>query len=310
VSSVSPGKTQGAALHGVLVIDKPTGLTSAQVVARVKRTLGASSAGHTGTLDPMATGVLPIVLGEATKIAGFLLADDKAYDGELELGVTTATLDAEGQVETRADPAQVGRIDAAELARAMAPLVGAIEQVPPAYSAIKVGGRRLHELARAGEAPTLTARPVRVDRFALVDFVPPRARFQVACSKGTYVRSLVRDLGSALGVGACLTALRRTRSGSLALADSVPLEGLTPELAAARLISPAQALGHLPVLSLDAEAVTRVRHGKPVAAPAAVAPTTILRLVGPGGELVALMQATSAETLTYLRVFPPMAKAG
>src|SRR5262245_41984861 len=210
-------------MDGVLVVDKPGGLTSAEVVARVKQALGAEKVGHTGTLDPMATGVLPLAIGEATKLAPFLLADDKESEGELELGVTTDTLDAEGTVLERR-PA--GDLDEAALRGAFAALSGDLLQVPPMHSALRHGGRRLYELAREGVEVDRTARPVTVRRFDLLAFTPPRARFHVDCSKGTYVRALVRDVGSVLGCGAILTALRRTRAGRFRLADAVALEAV------------------------------------------------------------------------------------
>src|SRR5690606_1792881 len=195
-------------MNGVLVIDKPAGKTSHQVVAEVSRRLGRVKAGHAGTLDPMATGVLLVCVGEGTKISGLLALDDKAYEGELELGVETDTLDAEGTV-VRQRRAEAARIDRAALEAQVARMVGPSMQVPPLYSAVEVEGRRLHELARAGAEVERAARPIEVRRFEVLSFEAGRARFAVDCSKGTYVRSLVADLGEALGCGAHLTALRR-----------------------------------------------------------------------------------------------------
>jgi tRNA pseudouridine55 synthase len=280
-----------AELHGVLVVDKPPRLTSAAVVAKVKHALGARSVGHTGTLDPMATGVLPIVLGEATKLATFLIAEDKAYDGELELGFTTDTLDADGQVTARRDPTGVTR---EALEAAMATWLGEKQQIPPMYSALKQDGKRLHELARAGVEVEREPRAIRIDRFALESFTPPRARFTVECSKGTYVRSLVRDVGEALGCGATLTALRRTRSGRFTLADAVPLDRLDPE----RLVAPPDAVDHLPAIRLDGDGVTRVRHGKPIRSEG----QGMFRLLTPAGALAAVAEGDGTQLRT-LRVF-------
>jgi len=295
-------------LHGVLVIDKPRGLSSAQVVARVRRALHEKSAGHTGTLDPMATGVLPIVLGEATKIAGFLLADDKAYEGELELGVSTDTLDAEGQVLARADWQHV---DEAAVRAALAGLTGELRQVPPMHSALKQDGKRLYELARAGHEVERQARPVRIDRFELLELAPPRLRFAVDCSKGTYVRSLARDLGEALGCGATLTALRRTRSGRFSLADAVPL---TDDLAAAardRLVRPAAAIDHLPAWPISDAEAARVAQGQRLPLPPEATEGTIWRLLTPSGALAAVAEARAAGEgvlkAAYLRVMVPAA---
>ncbi len=298
------------ALHGVLVIDKPRGLSSAQVVARVRRELREKSAGHTGTLDPMATGVLPIVLGEATKIAGFLLADDKAYEGELELGVTTDTLDAEGKELGRA-PWQ--HVDEAAVRAALAQLRGDLLQIPPMHSALKQDGKRLYELARAGQEVDREARPVRIDRFDLLAFAPPRLTFAVDCSKGTYVRSLARDLGEALGCGATLTALRRTRSGRFALADAIPLEGDLTAAARDRLVSPADAIDHLPAWPISDAEAARVAQGQRLPLPPEAVPGQIWRLLGTSGVLAAVAEARPDASsqppgqlkMAYLRVMVP-----
>jgi tRNA pseudouridine55 synthase len=292
-------------LHGVLVVDKPPGMTSAAVVARVKRRLGVKKVGHTGTLDPMATGVLPLCLGEGTKVAGYLLAEDKAYQGELLLGVETDTLDAEGEVVRRRE-AEAAAVDEAALRAAVTAMEGPGEQIPPMFSALKRGGRRLHELARAGEVIELEPRPIVIERFTLTEVALPRARFEVACGKGTYVRSLVRDVGEALGCGAHLTALRRTRSGRFGLDEAVPLDDLDPEIAAARLVSPAQALAHIPGASVPAELVPEVANGKRI-------PSSelglkdgqgdeIMRLLTPSGALLALARVDQGR-LRYARVF-------
>jgi tRNA pseudouridine55 synthase len=281
-------------VNGVLVVDKPGGMTSADVVARVKARLRAVRVGHTGTLDPMATGVLPIALGEGTKLAPFLLAEDKEYEGELELGVTTDTLDAEGEVTGRADASAV---TGEALAAAMAAWVGPREQVPPMVSALRHAGRRLYELAREGVVVERAARPIVLERFELLGFAPPRARFRVACSKGTYVRALARDVGDALGCGATLTALRRTRAGAFTLGQAIPLADVSPE---SPVVSLVDAVGHLPAVRLDEPGVVAVRHGKPL-------PTTdpdgrVVRLLTPGGALAAVAEARLGRH-TYLRVF-------
>jgi tRNA pseudouridine55 synthase len=209
--------------------------------------------------------VLLVCLGEATKIAGLLLGEDKAYEGELELGRETDTLDAEGQV-VRQRPEEAARVQRGALSEAMARFVGRGEQVPPMYSAVRQGGRRLHELARAGQEVERAPRPVLIRRFDLLSFEPPRARFAVECSKGTYVRSLVADLGDALGCGAHLTALRRTRSGGFGLDRAIRLEDVNPDAVAApgRLVPPAEALAHLPQVTLTADQERAVANGKPM----------------------------------------------
>jgi tRNA pseudouridine55 synthase len=284
-------------MHGVLVVDKPAGLTSADVVARVKRALRAEKVGHTGTLDPMATGVLPLVVGEATKLAPFLLADDKGYDGELELGVITDSLDAEGTVlERRAWQT----VDEASLRGALSALMGETLQVPPMHSALRHEGRRLYELARRGQEVERPARPITVHRFELLGWERPRARFHVDCSKGTYVRSLVRDVGERLGCGATLTALRRTRAGSFTLEQALPLEDL-PARAASALVSLGDALRHLPAFRLDEAQTLAALQGRPLTDPAL---GDTVRLLDRDGRLVAVAQARNG-ALAYLRVFRP-----
>ncbi|MEO8553648.1 MAG: tRNA pseudouridine(55) synthase TruB, partial [Kofleriaceae bacterium] len=178
-------------VHGVLVVDKPTGISSQDAVTKVRLKLHVRSAGHTGTLDPLATGVLPICLGQATKIAQWLLAEDKHYTCELELGITSDTLDITGAVLRRA---AVTALDPVALEAALAPLRGVTAQLPPMHSAIQHGGLRLHELAREGIEVDREPRTIRVDRLDVIAIDPPRVRLAIACSKGTYVRALARDL--------------------------------------------------------------------------------------------------------------------
>ncbi|HKE14386.1 MAG TPA: tRNA pseudouridine(55) synthase TruB [Kofleriaceae bacterium] len=301
-----------AVASGVLVVDKPAGITSRGAVAEVGRRLDTRRAGHAGTLDPMATGVLVVCLGEATKIAGLLVADDKSYDGELELGRETDTLDADGQV-VRERIAEAAAVDRAALAAAMAALVGDIEQVPPMYSAVRQAGRRLHELARAGQEVERAARAVTVRRFDLLaldllSFGAPRASFAVDCSKGTYVRSLVADVGEALGCGAHLTALRRTRSGGFGLDRALALADVSRDTVAlpGRLVDPADALVHLPRIGLTPDQAAAVAHGKPLSwqdLSPAEAPAGPVCMLAPGGKLLALVEVEGLR-IRYRRVFP------
>jgi tRNA pseudouridine55 synthase len=279
--------------HGVLVVDKPAGLTSAAVVAQVRRAFGGRKAkvGHTGTLDPLATGVLPLVLGDATKLAAHLLADEKAYDAELELGVETDTLDADGQVTARA-AVDVSR---EALDHALARACGTVMQVPPMYSALKHQGRPLHALAREGAEIDRAPREVTVTSIDLVEYAPPRARLAIVCSKGTYVRVLVADLGQALGCGAHLTALRRTRSGRFTLADCAPLADVLRDPARAHVIRPEAALG-LPSVAIAAEDLRTVVDGR---IPDGLnLPESLTQLVTPSGDLLALV-----ERGRFVRVF-------
>lgn len=275
-------------LHGVLIIDKPADYTSAAVVAAVRRRSGASTVGHTGTLDPMATGVLPVCLGAATKLAQWLTAEDKAYEAELELGLETDTHDGHGVV-VRRDPEGAARVDRATLEAALAGFVGEQDQVPPMHSAIKQGGVRLHELARAGVEVDRAPRRVRIDRLELLEADLPRVRLALVCSKGTYVRSLVRDLGQRLGCGATLTALRRTASGRFTLADAIPLDKVTsPTAVAARLVSPAAAIA-LPVVTIPVELEREVLDGRrldPALAPGA----GLFQMLTEGGDILAIAE--------------------
>ncbi len=244
-------------LHGVLVVDKPTGVSSQDTVTRVRLALGVRSAGHTGTLDPLATGVLPICLGQATKIAQWLAADDKRYTCTATLGLTSTTLDSEGQVTRRAT---VDHVDPAALEAALAGLRGEHAQVPPLHSAIWIDGERSHKLARDGVAVTPAARPVRVDELTVTRLAPPEVDLAIACGKGTYVRALVRDLGDALGTGAVLTALRRTASGRFTIDRAVPMAAINWRTIAPHVIPTRVALG-LPEVVVDAAGVADVYNG-------------------------------------------------
>jgi tRNA pseudouridine55 synthase len=249
---------------GLLLADKISGVTSFQVVAHLRRTLHVPKVGHGGTLDPMATGLLPILLGEATRFTAYLQGQDKEYLATFRLGVTTDTLDATGvaTAERAIPPLTVTEIEAA-----LARFVGEIEQVPPMYSALHAGGRRLHELARAGIEVERAPRRVRVDAFHLLEWTRPCLRVRVACGSGTYVRSLAADLGEALGCGAHVEALARTRIGSLRLEDAVPwlvIQEGDPARLAPRVLPPDHAVAHLVAVSLSPEAGRRLVHGQTV----------------------------------------------
>lgn len=223
-----------AALHGVIVVDKPKGPTSHDVVAAVRRWARPSRTGHTGTLDPMATGVLPVCMGAATRLSRFLTRGPKEYAGVITLGVRTDTDDAEGTV-LASSPAVA--IRPGDLRRAAADLTGDLMQVPPRWSAKKIGGRRAYDLARAGEEPRPEPCRVRVDLFDVVLRSETHAEFRVVCSGGTYVRSLARDLGEALGCGAHLSELRRLRSGPFTLDEAHGLIEIEQAAAEGRLES-------------------------------------------------------------------------
>ena len=258
-----PSKPPRRRVDGVLLLDKPAGITSNSVLQKVRRLFNAAKAGHTGTLDPMATGLLPLCFGEATKFAGELLAADKRYSATVRIGVRTDTADAEGRIlETR--PVAVTR---EQLEAVLARFCGDILQVPPMHSALKRDGRPLYEYARKGIELERAPRAVTIHSLDLRSLEGDRIDFDVDCSKGTYVRTLAQDIGEALGCGGHLTALRRTRIGSLHLEGAFTLEALeamTPEAREA-LLQPADALlTTLPRLDLDAGATQRFGHGQTV----------------------------------------------
>jgi tRNA pseudouridine55 synthase len=247
---------------GVAVVDKPAGWTSHDVVARARGLLGTRRVGHSGTLDPDATGVLVLGVGRATRLLTFLSGLPKRYVGEVVLGTATATLDASGEVTGTWDMSGV-TLDA--LRRAAAGLTGDIDQVPPMVSAKKVDGRRLHELARSGVVVERAPVRVRVDAFTVGEAVAPGVfPVEVACSAGTYVRSLAADLGTALGGGAHLRALRRLAVGPYTIAEAVAMADLAPE----RLLPPVEALRDRPRLVVDAPTAALVAHGRVLAAAA------------------------------------------
>jgi tRNA pseudouridine55 synthase len=207
-------------MDGIVIIDKPAGKTSHDVVSEVKKIMGAKKAGHTGTLDPMATGVLPICLNEATKLAQFLSGENKEYLATMLLGVTTDTLDTEGEITGRSDKF----VSEEEIRAALAKMVGKIQQVPPAYSAVKHCGQPLYKYARKGIFFETAAREIEIYSIVVEDISFPRVTFRIACSKGTYIRSICSDVGEMLGCGACLCGLRRLRSGLFSTDMAVSLE--------------------------------------------------------------------------------------
>ena len=210
-------------MDGILNINKPWGKTSFSIVAMVRRLSGERRVGHAGTLDPTATGVLPVCLGQGTRITEFLIDDTKTYQAQIELGVATDTYDASGKITQKRDPS---RISQRQLESALASFRGLIQQTPPMYSAVKYQGKRLYELARAGTEVERESRPVKIYHLELIDWQPPIATIEVVCGKGTYIRSLAHDLGQDLGCGANLKNLTRLRCGSFNIRDAVALPQL------------------------------------------------------------------------------------
>jgi len=253
------------ALHGLLVIDKPAGITSHDVVSAVRRLLHIQRVGHGGTLDPMATGVLVVLIGAATRLSQFVVGHDKRYEAVIRLGISTTTYDAEGEVTGRRAVA----VDEGEIHHALSHFEGEIAQVPPMYAAIKVDGRKLYDLARKGQEIAREPRPVTIHALHVVQWAPPDLHIDVTCSAGTYIRSLAHDLGESLGCGAHLSRLRRTRSGPFSIDLSCSLDHLR-EHAERRTLSevilpPAAALQGMALVRLDPEQERDMRHGKQLA---------------------------------------------
>jgi len=250
-------------INGFVVIDKPAGITSHDVVSRVRRILGTRKVGHTGTLDPFATGVLPVAVNDGTKAIPFLDEGVKCYEAVMQLGVATDTLDMTGAVIRTADWLPVTR---EKIESVLKRFTGHISQIPPMYSAIKLDGQPLYKLARQGQVVERSAREIDIHSLELLAFAPPFVSFRVVCSRGTYVRTLADDMGELLGCGGALKELRRSASGPFAISASVSLEGLEE---AARLgaletlsVSPFAALSHLPEIPLNDAGLALVRHGR------------------------------------------------
>lgn len=270
---------------GILPVEKGSGVTSFQVVAHLRRVLRAPRVGHGGTLDPGATGVLPILIGEATKLTPYLVELDKEYLATVRLGITTETQDVSGAVLTERP---VPGLDRGAIEAALRRFVGVISQVPPMYSALRRGGRRLYEIAREGREVDREPRQVTVHAITLLSLALPEITIRVRCGKGTYVRTLAADLGAALGCGAALGSLIRTRVGSYALEDAVPWpevrDARDPGSLWARLLPLDSALEFFPAVELDPTLAGAFLHGQAVPVPAC--PDGSLRVYGPGRALL------------------------
>lgn len=288
---------------GVLLVDKPGGITSHDVVARARRSLHTRRIGHAGTLDPMATGLLVLGIGAATRLLTFLVGLDKTYTATIRLGAATATDDAEGDITERADALTVAALTDTAIASAVADLTGTIAQVPSRVSAIKVNGRRAYDRVRAGEDVELAAREVTVTRF---DVVAKRAGdgcldldVVIDCTSGTYIRALARDLGSALGVGGHLTALRRTRIGPFGVADAASVA----DIATTTLVSPADvAATVLGRLDVTADEARDLRHGKRLAAATARIDGQRAAAIDPRGALVGVVEPRGGDLKSVMNM--------
>jgi tRNA pseudouridine55 synthase len=289
-------------MDGIILIDKPSGITSAEVVRRIKARVKPSRVGHLGTLDPFATGVLPIMVGEATKLAPMLEGGEKVYAGIIKLGAETDTLDRDGKIIREAS---VPAIDAARLGQIATQFTGKIDQIPPVFSAIKRDGVRMYKLARKGDTENLEPPPLRaieIKHLSMELISADEIRFTATCSPGTYARSLARDIGVALGTVAHLKELRRTRSGHFAIADAVSLEDAL-QLQPRHLIGLRDAMPDLAELNVDDEAAKLLRNGDPRALEGRVPAGTEMFKVIHAGQLIAVAKATSRVTAIIVRVF-------
>ncbi len=254
-------------IDGILNVDKPEGKTSFYVVARLKRLTGERHVGHAGTLDPIATGVLPICLGQATRITQFLSNSSKTYLAQIELGITTDTFDRQGKIVERSDSSQITR---PQVEDALAPFRGVISQVPPAFSALKQGGRRCYEMARAGIPLEMKSRRVEITRLELIDVRLPLIEIEVECSKGTYIRSLAHDIGRQLGCGAHLRNLKRLQCGIFSIRDALSLEHIEDAFrdnALKTIIYPVDSpLSNWKAIILSRKNELDIRHGCPLPA--------------------------------------------
>jgi tRNA pseudouridine55 synthase len=281
--------------HGWLVIDKPHGMTSRSAVDRAAKWFPPGTAlGHTGTLDPLATGVLVLAVGRATRLAEYVQQLSKGYDAEFTLGATSATDDAEGPITPTANAANPGRLAVAE---ALESFLGVTDQVPPAYSAAKVAGRRSYQRARAGAAVLPKPKPVRIDRIDLLDYAIPTLRLRITCGKGTYVRSVARDLGARLGCGGYVAALRRTAVGSFTPAEATSLDADSP-----RLLPFERGVDALARVTIREPDVRRFRLGQTIVAPEPTTTGTELACFDRDGRLVAVARPLANGRLQPVKV--------
>lgn len=293
------------AVDGLLLLNKPAGLTSNQALQKVKRLLNARKAGHTGSLDPAATGMLPLCFGEATKVCAFLLNADKTYRVTAKLGIATDTGDAEGKQIATAD---VPELSAADWTNILQGFRGESTQIPPMYSALKKDGKRLYELARKGETVDREARPIRIDEIELLEIAGTRLAFRVHCSKGTYVRTLVEDIAKKAGTVAHTARLHRETVGAFQASDMLDLTGIEAAVEAgsaalmARLLPPDTALEDMPAVTLDTVAIARFSAGQEVAA-SVQGPAGLVRVYGPGDQFAGVGELSGGNRLAPRRVF-------
>ncbi len=279
-----------SAISGILIVDKPSGMTSHDVVAVIRKGTGLRRIGHTGTLDPRASGVLVILIGPAVRLSEYLVSDRKGYEAQIHFGSVSDTYDGDGNIlETGYNAPE----DEDEIMDAMADFTGEITQVPPAYSAIKIHGQKAYDLARKGQEVELAARKVTVYSFEFIEYTRPELTADIICSSGTYIRSIAHDLGQKLGCGAYLSGLRRTLSGNFSLRDAVPLATLKKAFEDGTwyqyLIPAAEALNDYEEVFLDMETEADIRHGRRIPAEPGVH-GSFGKAVSEQGELIALLE--------------------
>jgi tRNA pseudouridine55 synthase len=287
-------------IFGFLNVDKPLGLTSHDVVARVRRKLKMKKVGHAGTLDPLATGVLVICLGRATRLSEYAMASTKSYRAVVHFGIKTATYDAEGEIlETH----EAGYITRDMVEQILPRFMGDIEQLPPMYSAIKQDGKKLYELARAGQMVERKPRPVRIESLEIKDWASPQFTLDVTCGSGTYIRSLAHDIGDALGVGAYLAGLIRTQSGVFSLDNAVSLSDFLDDPDWQRhLLPPDVTLTHFPAIHLNDVDADHIRHGRRIL-PVESLEADFARAYAPDGTFMALLRKTDGSEWRPYKVF-------
>lgn len=293
-------------MNGVLLVDKPAGMTSHAVVSKLRKKLQTKKIGHAGTLDPSATGLLVICVGQATKISGYVMDGDKTYQTKFEFGKVTTTYDTEGEVTSTSD---VSAITEKNIQEALPKFTGNILQKPPMYSAIKIQGKKLYQYARANEEVEIEPRSVNVSGLKLLSFEPPFAELRIDCSKGTYVRSIVHDLGQVLGVGASVISIHRTKSSPFSLDRAVSLSVLLEmeiDEIQKRMVSIFEALrSKFEIIEVDDEQVVSIRNGKEM--PKSIVSkmmdsSQLILFVSKSHEEVAIAQWGEKENITYLRI--------
>lgn len=288
-------------MTGILNIDKAQGLTSHDVVARLRRICGIRRIGHAGTLDPLATGVLLVCVGSATRLSEYLMGQPKSYETSVRLGQTTTTYDTEGEI-TAERP--FSHLTHAAIEAALAEFRGPLAQIPPIYSAIKVNGQPMYKLARQGKTVERQPRAVTIYALELLAWNPPDLRLRVACSSGTYIRSLGYDLGERLGCGGHLTALRRTAVGDFQIAQAVSLEALTPDNWQAHILPADQAVAHLPRLDVSAGESEALLQGKKIVRQPDDSEAELVRVYQPSGGFLGLVERQT-DAWQPKKIFPP-----